>query len=202
MEVEQLTGADRDAVVGILKSSFYGYPVFRYILQDSPVDDYPVLLDALVAFYTDLRYARSYPVLGTRLDGELVSASLVNPPEKKPWPPEVTATARRALGEPAWTRMAAYEERAAGSEPDAPHFYIGMIGTRPGDQGMGHGSAIVDTVEEMSREHAESTGVYLTTETEGNVFFYRRKGYTVLDELDVDEVHSWCMFCPTDDAPE
>ena len=55
---------------------------------------------------------------------------------------------------------------------------------------------------EMSREHAESTGVYLTTETEGNVFFYRRKGYTVLDELDVDEVHSWCMFCPTDDAQE
>ena len=197
MEVEQLTDADRDAVVGILKSSFYDYPVFRYILQDSPEEDYPVLLDALVTFYTDLRYTRGYPVLGTRLDGELISASLVNPPESKPWPPKVIAAARQALGEPAWTRMAEYEERAAGPEPDAPHFYIGMIGTRPGHQGTGHGSAIVDTVEEMSREHSESTGVYLTTETEGNVFFYRRKGYTVVDEVDVDGVHGWCMFCPT-----
>ena len=202
MEVEQLTGADRDEVVSILTSSFDDYPVLRYILQDSPVADYPVLLDALVTFYTDLRYARGYPVLGTRLDGKLVSASLVNPPEKKPWPPKVIATARQALGESAWTRMADYEERAAGPEPDAPHFYIGMIGTRPGHQGMGHGSAIVDTVGEMSREHADSTGVYLTTETEGNVFFYRRKGYTVLDEVDVEEVHSWCMFCPTNAALE
>jgi len=198
MEVEQLTSADRDDVVSILKSSFDDYPVFRYILQDAPDGEYQGLLHALVTFYADLRYARGYLVLGTREDGELVSASLVNPPEKKPWPPGVITIAREALGTHAWRRLSEYEERAAGAEPDGPHFYIGMIGTRPGHQGAGHGSAILDAVAEMSREHFESTGVYLTTEMEGNVFLYRRKGYAVLGETDIDEVHSWSMFCPTD----
>ena len=31
-------------------------------------------------------------------------------------------------------------------------------------------------------------------EAEGNVFLYRRKGYAVLGETDVDEIHSWSMF--------
>lgn len=198
MEVEQLTRADRDDVIGILMSSFEDYPVFRYILQDSGADEYPSLLQALVEFYTDLRYSRDYLVLGTRHNDQLVSASLVNTPEKKPWPPKVIAAAREALGAAAWGRMAEYEERASGPEPEEPHYYIGMIGTLPGHQGVGHGSAILDRVAELSAGHPDSMGVYLTTETEGNVFLYRRKGYAVLGETDVDDVHSWSMFARTD----
>jgi len=200
MNVEQLTRDDRDEVVSILISSFSDYPVFEYILQDASEADYPVVLEALVSFYTDLRFARGDLVLGTRENGSLACAALVNRPDSRGWPREVIARARQAIGEAAWNRMSEYERRAAGPKPEARHYYIGMIGTVPEHQGVGHGSAILDAVAQMSLEHPDSRGVYLTTETEGNVFLYRRNGYAVLGETDVDDVHSWCMFRQNDVA--
>lgn len=199
MDVEQLTREDRDEVVSILSSSFADYPVFRYILQDASEEDYPIVLEALVSFYTDLRYARDDLVLGTREDGRLVCTALVNRPDTRGWPREVIGPARQAIGEAAWSRMSGYEKRAAGPQPEARHYYIGMIGTVPEHQGVGHGSAILDSVARMSQGDPDSSGVYLTTETEGNVFLYRRKGYAVLGETDVDDVHSWSMFRQNDD---
>jgi GNAT superfamily N-acetyltransferase len=77
--------------------------------------------------------------------------------------------------------------------PEAPHWYLASMGTRPELQGRGLGSAVLEPV--LARCDADRLPAYCDTSTERNVRFYARHGFDVAAETDVPEggPHVWLL---------
>jgi ribosomal protein S18 acetylase RimI-like enzyme len=62
-----------------------------------------------------------------------------------------------------------------------PHWYLAVLGTDPGAQGQGLGSAVLGPVLEQC--DADGIGAYLESSKERNIDFYARHGFRVTAEL-------------------
>jgi len=194
--IERLSRVHKAEAVEVLAEAFHDYPVMRFVLKDAGAA-YEERLRALVGFFCELRLTRDYPLIGVREHGALVAVAGINDPEAGPWPPalqNVWTAAGEVIGAAALERLERFETTAAALEPGDPHYYLGIIGVRPGLQGRGFARILIDELVGMSRAHPRSTGIALTTEQRGNVSIYRRFGFEVVGEADIDEVHTWVMF--------
>ena len=194
--IQRLSRRDKAEAVEVLAAAFHEYPVMRFVLKDAG-DAYEERLRALIGFFCDLRFTRDFPVLGLREGGGLVAVAGINDPEPGPWPPalhEAWASAGQAIGRGAHDRLERFETASADILVAAPHYYLGIIGVRPGLQRRGFARLLIDELCRMSRAHRRSTGVALTTERAENLPVYRRFGFEVVGEADIDELHSWGMF--------
>ncbi len=72
------------------------------------------------------------------------------------------------------------EDRKKALMPE-PHWYLSAIGVHPEHQGAGVGSALVRSG--IRRADHDNSPVYLETETEGNLNFYRRLGFEVIEQV-------------------
>lgn len=192
--VRRLGADDREAVVDVLVSAFWDYPVMRFILAGS--SDYEADIRTLVGMYADLRLVRGWPVLGVGDDGTLVAASLVSDPMHADLIPEhadVETQVRGALGEAAWERMEAFEAESSSIEPAEPHYYVGMIGVRPEHQGRGLSRQLMDAVIRISTDDPRSKMLALSTETEDNLPYYEHLGFSVIGEASVGELRTWSL---------
>ena len=92
-------------------------------------------------------------------------------------------------------RLDAYDARVHALEPGGDHYYLGVIASDPAARGRGHGAAVL----RPGLEAADAAGLptFLETGTESNVGFYRRFGFAVTDELDLDDgTRIWCLTRP------
>ena len=194
--IERLSRRHKTEAVDVLAAAFRDYPAMRFVVEDAGAA-YDERLRALVGFFCELRFTRDFPVLGLRHGGELAAVAGINDPEPGPWPSALqaawTATGE-VIGGAASDRLERFEAGSARLEPAAPHYLLGIIGVRPGLQGRGFARILIDELVGMSRAHPQSTGIALTTEQRGNVSLYRRFGFEVVGEADIDEVHTWVMF--------
>ncbi len=91
-------------------------------------------------------------------------------------------TAYRALaGEPAWRRLTAYEDAVDAARPSTPHWYLGVLATRPDRQGAGLATAVMAPV--LARADGEGLDCCLETSTLANKAFYQRRGFTEVTEV-------------------
>jgi ribosomal protein S18 acetylase RimI-like enzyme len=67
--------------------------------------------------------------------------------------------------------------------PRTPHWYLAVLGTDPGAQGRGLGTAVLREV--LERCDADGIGAYLESSKERNVDYYARFGFRVTDEHDL-----------------
>jgi GNAT superfamily N-acetyltransferase len=67
--------------------------------------------------------------------------------------------------------------------PTEPHWYLGILGTEPAEQGKGIGGALMAPV--LERCDGEGLPAYLETSKERNVLYYQRFGFRVTGELDL-----------------
>jgi GNAT superfamily N-acetyltransferase len=195
MQIKRLNYDDKPDAVEILATAFYDYPVMRYVLSDAG-NRYPDHIRALVGFYLETRYTRDWPILGLWHNGELQAVAGINAPEALPWPPELHekyADLGVAIGDAAIERMEAFENECDASEPEEPHYFLGIIGVNPEAQGKGYAGAIIDQLKEMSRLHPTSQGVCLTTQSDANIALYKHLGFRLIDETRVGELHSRCL---------
>ncbi len=65
--------------------------------------------------------------------------------------------------------------------PEAPHYYLSVLGTEPGRQGGGVGSALLAPV--LERCDADGVPAYLECSKESNVSFYARHGFDVTERI-------------------
>ena len=196
MQIERLNYDDKPAAVEILATAFYDYPVMRYILRDAGAT-YDDDIRSLVGFYLETRYTRDFPILGLREGGVLQAVAGINAPENVPWPPVLNykyVQLGEAVGKAAMDRMEAFESECDASEPDEPHYFLGIIGVKPEAQGKGYAKAIIEQLKEMSRQHPTSQGVCLTTESDANIAIYEHLGFRLIDETRVGELHSRCLY--------
>ncbi|MGA2211095.1 MAG: GNAT family N-acetyltransferase [Acidimicrobiales bacterium] len=127
---------------------------------------------------------------------DLVAASLWMPPRS--WPPSVAEGVSQlpVLAILGWRTPRALRlmQVLESRHPRSPHFYLGTIGTEPGRQGKGYGSALLRVV--LSRCDTEGIPSYLESSKEQNLAFYHRHGYEVIDEVLVPRTESklWLMW--------
>ncbi|MCI0415464.1 GNAT family N-acetyltransferase [bacterium] len=196
--IERLTHKEKAEVVDVLTAAFRDYPVMRFILQTDGTE-YETKLKAIMGFYTSVRLAKDRPVLGIRENDTLVASALVDESSLKPWAEMQTELNRlkEIIGEDAYSRLELFERLTGGLEPISPHHFLGMIGVRPEYRGKGFARPILESVKQMSIADPISTGVCLNTEDAENVPFYEHFGYKVIGEVDIENLHSWCMFLQT-----
>jgi GNAT superfamily N-acetyltransferase len=197
MQIETISYEEKSLVVAALCAAFREYPVMKYVLKDAGTD-YDLHLEALVGFFTEIRYGRGSHVLGIREGNQLAAAALLDRAVHRQWYSvhKHLEVAQRTIGKHAAERLERYESLSSGHEPSDPHYYLGMIGVRPEHLGKGYGGALLKKVYELSSADPQSRGISLSTETHQNVALYQHFGYNVHSEVDIDEVHSWCMYRP------
>lgn len=198
MKIEAMDRTDREAVIDVLAASFHDYPVMRYALSDSG-PAFEAHLRALMGFFADARDFRNWPVLGIRDGGTVAAVMLLSEPVVTPRPIDLQVAWHdlgTTVGPGPLERLNRYEELSSGLEPDVPYYFVGMLGTLPRYQGRGMGRALLAHVAELARDHPIAEGVCLSTEDPRNVAYYEQAGYRVLGDVQIDEIHSWCMWRP------
>jgi len=78
--------------------------------------------------------------------------------------------------------------------PREPHFYLAILGVRPGRQGAGLGSALLDNT--LSRLDEAGMPAYLENSNPANAPLYERHGFRVFDEIRLrgGGPSEWCMW--------
>jgi GNAT superfamily N-acetyltransferase len=199
MKLQRLTRKEKNEAVEVLASAFHDYPVMRFVLKTKG-EEYATQLKALMEFYCEARLEKNRPVLGIREEDSLVAVALVDETSLKPWAEMQTELLRlkETIGEEAYSRLELYERLSGRGEPAASHHFLGMIAVRPEHQGKGYSRFLMDAVKQMSAEDPQSNGVCLSTEDPENVRLYEHFGYRIIAEIDIEELHSWCMFLSTE----
>jgi GNAT superfamily N-acetyltransferase len=192
-----LAGPDGAAeVLGPLCAAFADYPVMRYVLGAG--GDYQERLRTLIDFFLAPRVLRNDPMLAVYAGPEVSGVAVCTLPGG-PSPP------LDAARQQAWAALGAdgrgrYEECVRAWEPLAvaePNIHVNMLGVPPRFQGRGLGRVLLERVHAMSREHPESRGVTLTTESVTNVAFYRHLGYQVVGHGPIAPgLETWGFFRP------
>ena len=182
-------------------AAFRDYPTMRYLLGP-PGGDYDERLATLIGLFIETVSLCGGVALGSGEAGVLVAAAdavrsdAVEPPE--------VATRRESawdrLGEGARSRHEAYKAAIRGFEPNAPFFYLSMLGVRPEFSGRGLARALLEEVQAVSRADPHSTGVFLETEHPRNLSFYEHCGYRLTGHARIGrELESWGFFRPDED---
>ena len=90
-------------------------------------------------------------------------------------------------------RIARMEKEVSKRYPkELPFRYLWFIGTQPGEQGKGYGSALLQPALAHARE--EQQEVYLETTTEANLSYYRKKGFVLYDTVEMNDAHPLTIF--------
>jgi GNAT superfamily N-acetyltransferase len=189
--------ATTDDVVRVLCAAFVDYPVMRYVLGE--LGDYPERLRTLIGFFHGARVLQGDPILGIAERGELVAVAVCTAPGGVA-PPELALLRERTWAALGADALARYEDcvRAWDSTGvDEPNIHVNMLAVVPVAQGRGYGRALLERVQAMSRERADSRGVTLSTESERNVALYRHLGYRVVGRATIAAgVETWDFFRP------
>ena len=87
-----------------------------------------------------------------------------------------------------------YNDLAHKRHAPFPHWYLQIIGVEPIHQKKGFGSILINTM--IERLDIEKLPIYLDTNTEYNVNFYKSLGFRVLEESLIPniEIKQWCML--------
>jgi GNAT superfamily N-acetyltransferase len=189
--------ATADDVVRVLCEAFADYPVMRYVLGDR--DGYPERLRTLIGFFHGARMIQGDPILGIAERGELVAVAVCTAPGGVA-PPEFDLLSERtwtALGPDALARYDDCVRAWDSTGVDEPNIHVNMLAVVPAHQGRGLGRVLLERVQAMSRERADSRGVTLCTESERNVALYRHLGYQVVGQATIATgVETWDFFRP------
>jgi GNAT superfamily N-acetyltransferase len=191
------TGVPAEEVLGPLCEAFAEYPVMRYVL--GPYGAYPGRLRALVGFFLVARMLRKDPILAV-YDGDEVSGVAICTLPGLPGPPDLDEAREwtwSKLGTDARERYGQWIHIWGPLNVAEPNIHVNMLGVPPRFQGRGLGRVLLERVHAMSREHPDSRGISLTTESAGNVPFYQRLGYQLVGHGRIGPgLESWGFFRP------
>lgn len=178
--VREVAASEFDAAGRTLSLAFEDDPVMQFLFPDPGSR-----LRRLRSFY---RVA--IPMIaghGALHADEALHAAAVwqapSPPHPGRWAQAWTALRMLASLREAVGRGNALHETVQPAHVCEPHWYLSILGTEPGYQGRGLGSALLaQTLERCDRDGSLA---YLESSKEQNIPFYERHGFKVTDELQV-----------------
>ena len=170
---------DRAGVVATLTAAFRGDAIVRYQFVDDAT--YEARAAAFFGHYFDVRLEGGEIFVANDVAG----AALWNPPGgnrlgadhvEQQWERNVVP----ALAPEEVARYDAFKKVLDAMTPAQPHWYLGLLGTRPDRQRMGVARSLLEPM--LARADEEETPVFLETGMPGNVEFYRRFGFEIIAE--------------------
>ena len=180
-EITLATPADRDRVVSSLVAAFRADPVLRYLFPDDA--DYPSHAAVFFGHLFDKRVRRH--AVWT-IDGG-ASVAIWEPPGADGGPPDRSL---EALAVDARARLTTYDDAVHALLPEAPFWYLGVLGTHPDQAGRRWGHAVM--AEGLAAAARDGVPAFLETSNPGNVEVYRRAGWEVVSSA-TDPVPFWVM---------
>ncbi len=172
------TAGDRAWVVETCTRAFRADPIVRWLFPDDA--RWPQRAALFFGFLVDIRLA------GGRMDvaADRSAAALWTPPGGNrlgaDWVGERWAAVAERLDVVELARVDLFESIMADAHPAAPHWYLGVLVTRPGAQGRGRASALL--ADGLAVADADGLPCALETGTAPNVAFYARRGFEVRAE--------------------
>ena len=172
---------DLEKVADIAAEGFFDDPVMSWIFAD---DD--SRLDALRTSFGELasRFVRRGGRLDL-LDDACVAMWLPPGPRDDPGGPPLRGDSLRHFTPAVIERFTALSETMDAAHPEAPHWYLGVVATRPLHQGRGKGAQLLRGVLDLC--DAEGVPAYLESSNSRNLPFYYRLGFVETGELPVPD---------------
>lgn len=194
--VVRLAASQTTQAAGVLARAFRNDPMYAHIFPDvdERVRSMPRLWDALIRY--SLVYGEVYTT--PAMDGV---ACWLSPGQEKMTLWRMLRTGLRIqravmrFSAPArrqFLGMVGYIDQVHERMVKQPHWYLLALGVEPASQGQGIGSRLLQPI--LARSDREGRPCYLETQTEGNVAFYRRLGFEVVSEEEVQGMRVWAML--------
>lgn len=194
MKVSPAVPSDLEPALRCLVAAFAEDPITGFLLGKEP--GYEERLTRFFSLLMRARIALGMPVLVARDAAGIHGAAMGYAAVRPAWPDDIAEDwdrfekATHGLTE----RMSLYDEIAERYLPPAPHYYLGVIGTDPVQQGLGLGTRLLQSFCDLSANDRQSSGVYLETANPSNVRFYARAGFAETGRGRLGDATLWCMF--------
>lgn len=188
--VARATPADRDAVVATVVAAFVADPAVRFFFPDD--DTYARYAATFAGYLFDRRVANGSVWIGA---GGAIAAlwDLPSVPSSGPATLDVPADARE--------RIDRYDAAVHTVLPAYPHWYLGVLATRPDHAGRGLGRRLMAAGVAMA--HREGRPAVLETTNPSNVDLYVRAGWEVHREIaSADVPPTWVLVNLPAAAPD
>jgi ribosomal protein S18 acetylase RimI-like enzyme len=183
-------GQDLPMLVETLVAAFVDDPVMTWVIPDPRRR--PQILRAFFEIIVDVNQPHGELYIA---DPTPVAGAVWVPPGCQPIGEhaELLASWYLEAAEENSERTLALLERMNECHPQEPHDYLFVLGTRPGWQSRGLGSALLREV--LERCDRERRPAYLEASSEGNQRLYRRHGFEVTGEIQLpDGPPMWPMW--------
>jgi ribosomal protein S18 acetylase RimI-like enzyme len=173
-----VTGASEvEQAVAVIVLAFSTDPAARWSFPDPHryLGDFP----AIVRAFGGRAFTHG---TGHHVDG-FAGAALWLPPGVHPDEEALAAIMRRSVPAERQADVFGVFEQMGRYHPRGPHWYLPLIGVDPGQQGKGHGSALLrHALLQCDRDHAPA---YLESTNPANMPLYERHGFEVLATIQV-----------------
>jgi GNAT superfamily N-acetyltransferase len=191
IEVRPVANAEeRGAAGAVAGRALSDNPTSRWVYGDDPLVRVGASLDLFVGFVNGM----PDPQLAAFLGEHVVGIAAVAPPggcighvatdDMRVQPAEIGPP-----GDP--SRLQSELALYVGHDPDERHWHVGPVSVDPVLQSCGIGARLMEAVNQ--RLDAEGEVAWLETDKPGNVVFYRRAGYEVVEEVVHHGVEVWFM---------
>lgn len=178
-EVVAATTADLATVADALAQAFWDDPVMAFILRDQATRG-----RRLEKLFEVLLRGHYLPLETVWTTPDHAGAALWAPPGHAIIPvPTILRHLPGMLGALGTNTARALRSlnQVDRHHPKEPHWYLGVLGTRPDRQGRGIGSALLGPV--LGRCDEEGIPAYLESSKHANLAFYARHGFRVTGEI-------------------
>ncbi|MEM7713642.1 MAG: GNAT family N-acetyltransferase [Cyanobacteria bacterium P01_A01_bin.68] len=198
IEITSLNAKYREKIIEIITDGFENYPLMQYFFGDSHKQS----VRYLSKFICDEEPEDDkLQLIGAFVEGNLQGIAYISLPQNEDNNHDIETTPTpleqrfvELIGEKAFTRVEKYINLKKANQISSPHFYINTFAVNPQNQGKGIGSAILSHIHQMSEQHSDSQGVALDTQTQQNVDYYQRFGYSISNTVELENVNNWFMF--------
>ena len=198
IEITSLNAKYREKIIEIITDGFENYPLMQYFFGDSHKQS----VRYLSQFICDEEPEDDkLQLIGAFVEGNLQGIAYISLPQNEDNNHDIETTPTPSeqrfvelIGEKAFTRVEKYINLKKANKISSPHFYINTFAVNPQNQGKGIGSAILSHIHQMSEQHPDSQGVALDTQTQQNVDYYQRFGYSISNTAELENVNNWFMF--------
>ena len=191
--IAPLVDSQLQQTVDVLARAFCSNPLNRAVVQSD--DPERCFRSNRHSMRTLLPMARLHgQVLVAALDGEVAGGLVASPPGRFPLPPPPLVVGLRCLIRQGWRvarRWEAVFEAFEALHPVEPHWYLATLGVVASARRRGMGAALLSRwLAEVDRN---AVPAYLETDTEGNIRFYERAGFSLEGEISILGVRAWRM---------
>ena len=202
MRIVRAGAQDVEATVRSLVAAFAEDPLTGYLMQ--PGEGYEDRLAQFFSLLMRARLALDAPVLVAKPNEVARGVAMGYATGRPAWPEALAEAWRRferSLPDMV-DRMAAYDEIAARFAPEAPHYYLGVLGLDPSLHGQGVGGRLLREFCAVSAADPRSHGVYLETAKPSNVPYYERAGFVQTGDATLGNIRLWCLYLPHSERTE